>query len=123
MKKSHLLSVLLIIIVLFSFILLIYAADNTSKTGYMLKVKVYDRQSNPVSGALVRISGQGITECCYTSTSGYCGIIVQSAGYYDICASKDNYGQDRNVYVNSNLDVDMTLENYGYNCESCDQPK
>lgn len=65
-----------------------------------IDVCVKDKDNNPVSGALVRITGPGFGQCCYTINC-LCTFLVDSVGMYQICASKNNLRNDTVINVNN----------------------
>lgn len=91
---------------------------------YVIKVHVYDRNENPVDGALVRATGNNFDECGIT-VSGVCAFYPNNTGTYNICASKDNMYNSTSVVVSSGTfiyDVYITIELSG-TCTDCDESK
>lgn len=112
-------------------VLIVLNNESTSSMGNNtgVDIKVYNSTGNgeqvPVENAFVKVIGANNNYCetCYTSYSGKCRKQIIEEGYYSFCATKDNYGDGKTVYVSGGtMEVYLLIDNYA-SCTPCEYPQ
>lgn len=119
-----------LLISLFPILLIAFSQSFSSfKNSTGVDIKVYKSSENgdpiPVEAAFVKVKGVNNNYCetCYTSYSGKCRKQIDQGGYYTFCATKDNYGDGKMVYVSGGtMEVYLLIDSYA-SCTPCEFPQ